>query len=157
MNYFQDVDTIEKAKSVYRELLMKFHPDHGGDEELTKEIINQFEKFLATFVNASFMGFEKERGFKPKAHSEAFADILKDIIKFNMTIEIIGYWIYCFNSYEYRQQLKDLGFWFSKKHKAWVFSGMKKRNIRTGHTTDSIKSMWGVDHIRDKEERMEIA
>lgn len=42
--------------------------------------------------------------------NEQFKLILNDIISFNMTIEVIGRWILCFHAYQFKVQLKALGF-----------------------------------------------
>lgn len=112
---FRACKTVEEAKSLYRKLSKQYHPDLGGDIETFKVLGNVFEDVIKNFVFTAF----SESGDRAKRHSaNIFADILAKIIKFNITIEIIGFWIYAFNSYEYWEQLKDLGFWFSRKHKA---------------------------------------
>jgi hypothetical protein len=93
--------------------------------------------------------------------------VLQKIINFDCEIEIIkrgtfglrprlrlGCWIYCFNSKEVREQLKELGFWFSGKHKAWIYSGRPKR-LRAGkETLDEIRAKKGSKKI-EKEEQEE--
>ena len=60
-----------------------------------------------------------------------FANILLKVIHLDIQIEIAGWRIYCRgNTYPVKEYLKDLGFWFSGKHKAWVYSGKKKLNVR---------------------------
>ena len=73
-----------------------------------------------------------------------------------MKIEVVGYWIYCFKSFQYRNQLKDMSFWFSIKHKAWIFSGGKKiAKRRTRLSLDRIKEIHGFEFIRDQIEEKE--
>jgi hypothetical protein len=100
---------------------MQYHPDHAGSEgeATTKEIIGQFNAFLNGFMSHSFNSYYEDKEWKPGPDAVTpFQDILKKIIDFDCEIEIIGYWIYCFKSYEVHEQLKDPGFWFSSKHKA---------------------------------------
>jgi DnaJ-class molecular chaperone len=44
MNYFEQCQSVEEAKRLYKKLLMQYHPDHAGPEgeAVTKEIIAQF-------------------------------------------------------------------------------------------------------------------
>ena len=154
--WFSKVSSIESLKKEYRKLVMKFHPDHGGSDEIFKEIQNEFENVLESFMFASFTSYEEKYGKEANGNMFVFADILKEIISFNMKVEIIGYWIYCFDSYEYKNLLKEKGFWFSKKHKAWVYSGGKKIKRATKHTIDSIKNQYGYTAIRDKEEQLAL-
>jgi hypothetical protein len=155
MNYFEHCQSVEEAKKRYRELLKQYHPDHAGPEgeAATKEIIAQFHSFLNGFISHSFNSYYEDKEWKPAADAVTpFQDILKKIIEFDCEIEIIGYWIYCFKSYAVHEQLKDLGFWFSSKHKAWVFSGRAKR-LRAGkETLDEIRARKGSQKV-EKEEK----
>ena len=155
MEFFTDCQSIEEAKKLFRKLIMQYHPDHAGEEgeAITKEIIAQFNAFLKSFVSNSFNAFYSDKDWKPKAETVFdFQDILQQIINLDCEIEIIGYWIYCFKSKEIREQLKELGFWFSGKHKAWVFSGTPKKKRATLKSLDEIRAEKG-SHKVEKEEK----
>jgi curved DNA-binding protein CbpA len=155
MNYFTNCQSVEEAKKRYRELLMQHHPDHAGQEgeAITKEIILQFNAFLKNFVSQSFYSYYQDKDWKPDPSAETpFQDILQKIINFDCEIEIIGYWIYCFNSKSVKDQLKELGFWFTGKHKAWVYSGRAKRNIGNKETIDELRARKGSQKV-EKEEK----
>jgi hypothetical protein len=158
MNYFEHCQSVEEAKKRYRELLMQYHPDHAGPEgeAATKEIIGQFNSFLNGFMSHSFNSYYEDKEWKPGPDAVTpFQDILKKVIDFDCEIEIIGYWIYCFKSYEVHEQLKDLGFWFSSKHKAWVFSGRAKR-LRAGkESLDEIRARKGSQKIEKEKQEQE--
>jgi hypothetical protein len=144
--FFENCKTIEEAKSLYRKLLLKNHPDHAGKEgeAATVEIIKQFNAFIDSFVSDSFYAYYADKEETPEAETMTpFQDILKKIIDFDCDIEIIGYWIYCFRSYEVREALKTLGFWFSSKHKAWVFSGGAKTHFYSKKSLDEIRAEKG--------------
>jgi hypothetical protein len=159
MNYFKFCKTVEEAKKLYRELLMKYHPDHAGHEgeAATKEIIIQFNSFLNNFMSNSFKSYYEDKEWKPKEEAVTpFQDILQKIINIDCEIEIIGYWIYCFNSKEVREQLKEYGFWFSGKHKAWIYSGKSKKNITSRETLDEIRSAKGSQKIKNEEKKQSL-
>jgi hypothetical protein len=81
---------------------------------------------------------------------------LINAIHLDCDIEIIGYWIYCFNSFLVKDRLKELDFWFSSKHKAWVFSGHQKSRYVTKATIDQLraaKGNWKIERKRTKELR----
>lgn len=44
--YFENCKTVESAKAEYKRLLMENHPDKGGSDEVTREIVDQFQHFL---------------------------------------------------------------------------------------------------------------
>ena len=154
MIFFKQCKSIEEAKKHFRSLLKQHHPDLAGieGEAITKEIINQFNSFLKSFMSSSFNSYYEDKDWKPDAEAVTpFQEILEKIINFECEIEIIGYWIYCFNSKEVKEQLKELGFWFSGKHKAWVFSGRAKRNIRSNETLDEIRANKGSHKVKKEE------
>lgn len=151
MNYFKECQSVEEAKKLYRTLLKKYHPDHAGEEgeAETKEIIRQFNGFLKIFMSNSFYSYYEDKDYKPDPEAVTpFQDVLAKIINLDCEIEIIGYWIYCFNSKEVKEQLKEYGFWFSGKHKAWIFSGRNKRNIRSNATLDEIRAEKGSHKVK---------
>jgi len=161
MKYFKDCKSIEEAKKVYRKLLLKNHPDQAGvaGEAATIEIINQFNRFIDCFVSDSFNAYYADKDDKPDMSTVTpFQDVLKKIIDFDCDIEIIGYWIYCFRSYEVREALKEIGFWFSSKHKAWVFSGGAKTRFYSKKTLDEIRADKGSCKVNktEKEQKPEI-
>jgi len=149
MTYFKNVTNLEEAKKQYRELAKQYHPDRCGDTEIMKEINNEYEIIIKTTFEKSAKEFTEEKGWND-FNCTPFVSILQKIIHFEMDIEVIGVWIYAFNSYEYKEQLKELGFWFSKKHKAWIFSGMKKRNLRTKYTTNDVRNMHGSHKVESE-------
>jgi hypothetical protein len=147
MTYFTNRKTIEEAKKLYRELLKQHHPDHAGKEgEAARvEIISDFNTFLDSFVSNSFNDYFADKEEKPDYSTiTPFQEILKQIIHLDCEIEIIGYWIYCFNSYSVYKHLKELGFWFSSKHKAWIYSGGRKNRYVTKGTLDQLRKLKGT-------------
>jgi hypothetical protein len=155
MNYFERCQSVEEAKKLYKKLLMQYHPDHAGPEgeAVTKEIIAQFNAFLNGFMFRSFNSYYEDKELKPKEEAVTpFQEVLQKIINLDCQIEIIGYWIYCFNSKEVREQLKELGFWFSGKHKAWVYSGKPKRGRAGKETLDEIRAKKGIQKIENEEQ-----
>jgi hypothetical protein len=158
MNYFEQCQSVEEAKKHYRKLLMQYHPDHAGQEgeAITKEIIKQFTVFLNSFMSHSFNSYYEDKEWKPAPGAETpFQEILQKIINLECEIEIIGYWIYCFNSKAVKDQLKELGFWFSGKHKAWIYSGKPKKNIRSKETLDEIRARKGSKKVEKEEQEKE--
>ena len=158
MNYFNNCKSIEEAKKVFRSLLMQYHPDHAGEEGevITKEIIKQFNEFLNSFMSHSFNSYYEDKEWKPEADTVYdFQDILQKVINLECEIEIIGYWIYCFKSKEIKEQLKELGFWFSGKHKAWIYSGSPKKGRASKKTLDDIRAEKGSQKIQREEKERE--
>lgn len=146
-----------EAKKIYRDLSKSNHPDHGGSEDMMKQINIEYERFLKNFIDGRVNEFTENKDYD--INSEPFADMLKKVMDFDMDIEIIGFWIYARDcwSVEEKEQLKDLGFWYSKKHKAYVFSGSKKKKIRSKLTTADIRDIHGSTAVKEREEKKAIA
>ena len=143
--FFDDCGTLEELKALYKKLCFKYHPDlNGGSVEEMQKINVEYEQFLKKLT--SDWNFMNEDKTSKDWHDDKFAEVIQQIIHFEkMQIEIIGQWIWCFNSYEYHEQLKELGFWYTASKKAWVYSGNKKICYRSHnyyvHAHDSIQSL----------------
>ena len=156
MEWFGSASSIEQLKGEYLNLLKKWK----NDADLMAEINAQYEDLLASFgeeLNKKIDEENKELApEKQKKHYEVdkdkFAEVLNKVIGFNMKIEIIGQWIWCFDSYEYRDKLKELGFWYTASKKAWVYSGQKKRAARSHNKIADVRRKWGCEVVKDKEE-----
>jgi len=161
--WFESNLSLDDLKYEYRKLIKKHHPDLGGDEEVTKEIINEYEKLISYAIDTGFKIYQadRERSGKERYDSDLtpFYKVLKKVMDFRdkeLRIEIIGYWIYCFKSFRTREDLKSLGFWYSQKHKAWVYNGRKyKKFLRTRLSLNQIKASHGVEVINPDEEKEE--
>lgn len=124
MKYFTGIKTVEGLRKRYRELLKKFHPDNeNGSVEITQEINSEYDRLF------SILSKEKQSDGQSYTNeeNEHFKAILNEIIVFNMTIEVIGSWVWCFNSYPYKEQLKALDFTWCSKKRVWVCHDGKYR------------------------------
>lgn len=159
MKYFTNVKTLEDLKKEYKRLAKKYHPDLNHDEDTTeimKAINNEydalFERVKNFHVTADGETYEKATD----ETKEQFRDIINSIINFNIDIEIIGTWVWCFNSYEYRERLKALGFKYSAKRKAWCWHSGEYKARRSKKTLAEIRATYGSDTIRTRAEQEKI-
>lgn len=149
--YFKNVQTLEELRSQYKALLKKYHPDNGGSEEITKAINAEYEQLFHELKNrhateaATADGTSYDNMKYDFSEDEKLREILNKIIHFNnITIEIVGCWIWCFNSYAYRKELKELGFKFAGQKKAWYWhsEAFKKKSHKV-LTMEDIRSYYG--------------
>lgn len=147
--YFKDCTSIEELKKAYRKVCFKLHPDMGGNEDDFKKMNNEYENLLKKLGKAwNYSHIEQDETYDWT--KDKFAEIIQKIIGFDINIEIIGSWIWCFDSFLYKDQLKELGFWFSGSKKAWVYSGEEKRKGRTRNKLEDIREKWGFEKVQTK-------
>ena len=83
--------------------------------------------------------------------NQQFKEMLNSVINYNITLEIIGTWIWAFDSYEYRKELKELGFTYAPKKKAWTWHyGEYKRHYKKEIPIDDIRAKYGTETVRGK-------
>ncbi len=49
--YFSNVQTLDKLRKQYRDLLKKHHPDNGGSDEETKAINVKYERYTIMYFS----------------------------------------------------------------------------------------------------------
>ena len=65
------------------------------------------------------------------------------VMRHHIRSEIIGNWLYCFTSPLIGVQLQLIGFWFSYKHNAYVYSGRPKEGVPDEETLEEIRARLG--------------
>lgn len=146
--WFKEVKTIEELRKRYRELLKMYHPDNEkGSVEITQEINAEYDLVF------SILSREKQEDSQSytQEENEQFKAIMNAIIGFDITIEVIGNWIWCFDCYAYKDQLKALGFTWCSKKKAWTFhSGEYRRHHKKEIPLSYIREKYGSQKVKNK-------
>ena len=154
MKWFQNIKNIEKLRKEYRALLKKYHPDNdGGSVEVTQEINSEYDALFARLSRENDTG-DKEYDYE---ENEQFKAILSEISGYNIRIEIIGSWIWCFDCYGYKNQLKALGFTWASKKKAWIWHAepYQKRHKKE-IPLDEIRAKYGFQTMRERDSQTTI-
>lgn len=145
--YFAGVKTVEELRKRYRELLKQHHPDNGGNEEIMKEINTEYDRLFAILSKESKADGESTAK-DATAENEAFKAVLNQIIGYSMEIELIGSWIWCFNCYAYKDRLKELGFRYAPKKRAWTWHfGEFSRYHKGEISIDDIRAKYGSQKV----------
>lgn len=160
MAYFQNVNTLEELRRQYRDLLKRFHPDcPNGSTEATKEINAEYEKLFKLLkdkhestqsanTNDNKTSYENMRW--DETEDEMLREMLSKVIHFaGITIEIIGNWCWIGgNSYQYRKELKALGFKFAGNKKMWYWhsEAFRKKSHKKLSIND-IRNYYGSTEV----------
>lgn len=146
--WFAGVTTIEELRKRYRELLKQYHPDNdGGSVEVTQEINAEYDRLFADLSKENSTDGQSYT----QEENEQFKAVLNAISGFNMTVQIIGEWIWAFDSYAYKDRLKALGFRYAPKKKAWTWhSGEYRRFHKKEVPLSHIKAKYGCQTVRSQ-------
>ena len=138
---FQNVEGINEAKKIYKQLAKKLHPDMvGGDEEsfkLLNAIYTDLIEHKIYFSNDFKIDVELEKVISLILHFE------------NITIELVGSWVWVSgDTKEIKEKLKELGFKWASKKKMWFYGEMKKRNHKE-QSLEDIKAKYGSETLKE--------
>ena len=165
MTYFKNVNTLEELRKQYKELLKQFHPDNpSGSTEATQAINAEYDRLFKVLKDThESKTADNENGkadFNKKyydfSEDQALRDMLNKIIGFDgITIEIIGNWIWCFNSFNYRKELKELGFKYAGQKKAWYYhtEAFRKKG-KKALSMDDIRNYYGSTEVKTEEKKL---
>ena len=161
--FFKNVKTVEELKRQYKTLAFEHHPDKGGKVEDMQYINAEYDELYARVKNihetADGKTYEKPNTEQDNDIPDRFRDIINAIINFDCVIELCGSWLWVFNAYNYRQQLKDLGFFFCSSKKAWAWTDSPNNN-KHRLTLDEIRRLHGSEIIKgetEKKDNMKLA
>ena len=71
------------------------------------------------------------------------------VSRYYIKSEIIGQWLYCFTSPLIGCQLELIGYWYSFKHGAYVFTGSPKEGPADEESLDEIRARLGSLLVKD--------
>ncbi|WP_101695907.1 hypothetical protein [Dorea phocaeensis] len=148
MEWFQNIYSIAELRKTYRILLKRYHPDNeGGSLEITQEINKEYDMLFSELLKNE----DVENKQYTTEENENFKNVLKQIINFNIEIEIIGNWIWCFEAYGYKERLKELGFKWAVKKKAWTWHNAPyRKNHGREIPIEEIRAKYGGETVRRK-------
>lgn len=150
MKYFKEIKNLEELRKAYKKLMVKNHPDNGGDVATCQEITAEYKKLFDIFKAGQTPEEKKKNTYDFKA-DEALRNVIMNIVAFDgINIEVVGSWIWVDgNTYIYREQLKKLGFKWSKNRKKWHFStepaaGRYKKKM----SFEDIQKKYGSEKVK---------
>ena len=152
--YFSNVNSIEELKRQYKTLAFKYHPDReGGSVQAMQRINAEYDELKKRVGNihetADGITYTKA---EPDDLPDNFRAIINAIITFDCTIEICGSWIWVFNAYAYRKQLKDLGFFWCSNKKAWAWTDKPSEN-KYRLSLEEIRRLHGSEVIKEENKK----
>jgi hypothetical protein len=142
MQYFINCTTIEEAKSLYRELCKKNHPDLGGSTEAMQAINAEYSAFMRGEMKRQGMS---EKDVSAEMEIEAvFMERIQAIAHLEgIVVEIVGRWIWVTGAtFPVKDALKAAGYFWASKKKCWFW--------RSDEDKSHAKSELSLEEIRAK-------
>ena len=119
--WFEGISDIDALRQRYKELLIKYHPDNNPDVDTTEtmQIINsEYDSLIKTLK-----GVKSDDNTSTDFSEDDLKNVLNELVKMkvNITIEIIGHWIWVYgpDTRAIKNQLKELGFRWAPKKEKW--------------------------------------
>jgi curved DNA-binding protein CbpA len=136
----------EDIKTAWRLSALKYHPDKNAAGLEMMKIVNEAYETLKSYSN-NIVFDDSEIDLD---YGEKINEALNNVYNLNITIEVCGAWVWLSgNTFTVKDKIKDAGFKFARKKKAWFFrpEQYKSRNrkpwdleqIRTTHGSKVIK------------------
>lgn len=163
MKWFKEISSLAELRKLYKKLVVQYHPDNGGSEDLIKEINAEYDLLFKKMKD----DFEHQDTYKDATDKQKqqydwqkdkqIRDMIVLLSKFKgITVEVIGVWIWVSNCYEYRKELKELGFRWAKQKQMWYihFDDYHKFGSRTA-SMSYIRAKYGSVEVKFKEEKEE--
>lgn len=158
MTYFKNVSTLQELRKQYKKLLIIHHPDNGGNVSDMQEINAEYDrlfKLLKDRHDSNTADSEKTSYDNMKydfTEDVLLREMLNKIIGFSgITIEVCGSWIWAFDSFKYRKELKEMGFKFASKKKAWYWhSESFRKKSHKALSMDAIRNYYGSTEVQTR-------
>lgn len=149
---------ITELKKAYKSWAKKLHPDAGGDTAKMQALNNEFDYIIENHI------FGKARKEYEETHENVnwksddiptiFAEIVRQIMWDDVTIELIGAWLWVTgNTFPHKDELSSLGFQWSGRKKAWYFATTVPTSGKPYRSVDALRKTFGSKVIKDDDSK----
>ena len=150
--YFNNPQTLEELKSQYKKLVMKHHPDRGGNHETMVEINLEYEKLFEVLKDTHKTKDGKTYTKQNNETPHDFINLINELMKmYGVHVEVIGLFIWVSGETKpHKDSLKAMGFRWHSTKKMWYKAPQDYRKYtKTKYNMNEIRSMYGVQFEAD--------
>lgn len=151
LHYFADVQNVKELKREYHKLVLKNHPDKGGNHETMVAIVLEYEWVLANLFDAG--GNRKGTASNTNtgdynSKSDGFREALDKLMQLDgLNIEVCGDWIWVGgNTLSNKDAIKAVGCRWAKAKRLWYWrpEGYVKMSRKTC-SMEKIRELHGSE------------
>lgn len=159
MKWFKNINTLDELRTMYRKLAMLNHPDKGGSTADMQEINDEYDRLSQTLINSNTTFTAGRKSWEHFVSSEIREKLNEIIFLEEVTIEIIGSWIWITgNTKPVKEYLKAHGFRFSPNKLAWYWQyGDNRKMNGKQFTMEEIRAMWGSEEVETVKMKTQLA
>lgn len=165
VKWFSSVDTVEKVKALYRELVLKYHPDCGGDTAVTAAVNRQYAASLRNLNGRTFKGTDgKDHTYCYNAAREnKVVRIIDRLLAMRMAhgdILLIGVYVWVLGSTRpCSRRLRSLGLRYHDKRRCWYWKPADMSDsCFSGADFGRLAEQYGCQHFTaDKADAVQVA
>lgn len=148
--WFDSCNTIEDLKKVYKDLVLKHHPDRGGDNATMAQINAEYDRVFVILQKQSTNKTEQAE------QVNEYRDLIHQLLNLaGLQIEICGAWLWISgNTYGHKDALKKLGCHFAPVKKLWYWRAENAACYHNHHAKDmeQIRSKYGSAILKAREQ-----
>lgn len=155
MKWFTNIRTLEELKREYKKLVLKHHPDVGGNEEEMKQINAVYDVLFERVKNIHEAADGKTYKKETNENASEYRSIIEALVRLaGIKIEIVGSWLWVTgNTYPNRSALRNLKFQFSKPKKAWYYHKEQyHKTSKKSFTLEELRNFYGSETVATNEE-----
>lgn len=160
MTFFADIKDINELKKAFKRLIMKNHPDRGGDTATCQAINAEYDKVMKALINGesdanygrngdkyNFWESKEERTeIEIKVKQAIEAIIALD----GLEIEVVGVWVWVSGeTKKHKEELKKAGYHWHPKKAKWAFAG-KKSSGRGSMSMEEVREKYGSQEVQKR-------
>jgi len=151
--FFANVETLEELKKQYKKLVLKHHPDLGGNLRDMQDLNAEYDRLFNILKDKHNAAAAQSGNVKATTECpEEFRAIIEQIIFLEgLEIELCGSWVWVGGeTYTHKDELKAAGFRWSRSKKMWYWHHAEEgaRWSRGRKSMDEIRETYGSEKLQ---------
>jgi len=155
---FQECKNVNEIKKTYRQACFKFHPDHGGNNDLMRTLTEAYLYALSMCngeINIDESGKEHKYNYN-KEQELALLNKLSELLTYKMAgvdILIVGKWLWIQGeTKKYKEELKKCKCLWHSTRKLWYWREHQYKTSLSKKPFDMLCAIYGSKKFSANEE-----